>query len=225
MILFVNINLRKLKNCKMENEKASEEKKPMEFKIFDLYDASEIKIEDPGLKAVINIQPKLIVKSQGRNVVKHGQTKVNIIERLANRIAVAGHRGKKHKIIFGTSTGKFSRNMGIVLEALKIVEQKTKKNPVAVLIKAIENSAPRDEITVIEYGGARYPQAVDVSPIRRVNLALRNLVHGASDKAFGKKKTIIQALAEEIVLAFEGSGESLAIKKKNEAEKQADSAR
>jgi small subunit ribosomal protein S7 len=202
-----------------------EDKKPMEFKIFDMYDVSEIKIEDPGLRAVINLQPKLILKSQGRNVVKHGQTKVNIVERLMNRLGVAGHRGKKHKIIMGRSTGKYSKNMGIILEALKIVEEKTKKNPIAVLVKAIENSAPRDEITVIEYGGARYPQAVDVSPIRRVNLALRNLVHGAGDRAFGKKKTIVQGLSEEIILAFEGNGESLAIKKRNEAEKQADSAR
>ena len=208
----------------MEQE-TNEEKKPMEFKIFDLYDVSEIRVEDPGLKAVINVSPKLIVKSQGRNVVKHGQTKVNIVERLANRLAVAGHRGKKHRIILGTSTGKFTRNIGIILDALKMVEARTKKNPVAVLVKAIENSAPRDEITVIEYGGARYPQAVDVSPIRRVNLALRNIVHGASDRAFGKKKTITEGLADEIVGAFEGSGESLAIKKKNEAEKQADSAR
>ena len=204
---------------------ASEDKKPMEFKIFDLYDESEIKIEDPGLRNVINLSPKLIVKSQGRNVVKGGQAKVNIVERLMNRLAVAGHRGKKHKIILGRSTGKYTRNMMIIFNALKIVEEKTKKNPIAVLVKAIENAAPRDEITVIEYGGARYPQAVDVAPIRRVNLALKNLIHGASDKAFGKKKNITQALAEEIVLAFEGNFESLAMKKKNEAEKQADSAR
>src|SRR3989337_8590 len=155
-----------------------EERKPMTFKIFDLYDLSEIKIEDPGLRDVINLSPKLVLKSQGRNVVKHGQTKVNIIERLMNRLAVAGHRGKKHKIIFGSGTGKYARNMKIILDAFKIVEEKTKKNPVAVFVKAIENAAPRDEITVIEYGGARYPQAVDVSPIRRVNLALKNLIHG-----------------------------------------------
>ena len=201
------------------------EKKPMEFKIFDLYDVSEIKIEDPGLRNVINTQPKLLVKSQGRNVVKHGQTKVNIVERLMNRLAVAGHRGKKHKIILGSSTGKYAKNMGIVLNALKAVEEKLKKNPIAVLVKAVENAAPRDEITVIEYGGARYPQAVDVAPIRRVNLAIKHIIHGASDKAFGKKKTITQALAEEIVLAYENNGDSFAIRKRNESEKQADSAR
>jgi len=195
------------------------------FKIFDLYDMSEIRIGDPGLKSVINLEPKLILKSQGVHSEKFGKTKVNIVERLMNRLAVAGHRGKKHKIIFGRSTGKYTRNMKIILEVFKAIEEKTKQNPVAVLVKAVENAAPRDEITVIEYGGARYPQAVDVSPLRRVNLALKHLVHGASDKAFNKKKTIVQGLTEEIILAYEGNQESFALKKKNESEKQADSAR
>lgn len=197
----------------------------MNFKVFDLYDVSEIKVEDPGLKPVINLEPKLILKSYGRNFQKFGQTKVNIMERLMNRIAVAGHRGKKHKVILGRATGKYSQNMNIVLRAFKIIEKKTQKNPIEVLVRAIENSAPRDEVTIIEYGGARYPQAVDVSPLRRVNLALKHLVHGASDKAFNKKKNIAQGLADEIIMASEKNGESYAMRKKNEAEKQADSAR
>ncbi len=195
------------------------------FKIFDLYDISGIEVNDFGLKLVINLQPKLILKSHGKNANKFGQTKVNIVERLMNRIAVAGHRGKKHRIIKGLSTGKYSKNMMIVLDTLKLIEKRTGKNPVEVLVRAIENSAPRDEITVIEYGGARYPQAVDVSPLRRVNLALRWIVHGASDRAFNKKKTLREGLAEEIMLASENNGESFAIRKKNESEKQADSAR
>lgn len=105
--------------------------------------------------------------------------------------------------------------MKIVLDAFKIIEKKTGQNPVQVLVNAIEKSSPRDEITVIEYGGARYPQAVDVSPLRRVNLTLRWIVHGASDRAFKKKKAIRQGLAEEIMLAAEASGESLVFKKKN----------
>ena len=195
------------------------------FKIFDLYDLSEIKVVEPGLKNAINLEPKLILKSAGRNVVKFGQAKVNIVERLMNRVATSGHRGKKHKIMFGTSTGKYSKNMKIVLEAFRMIEKKTGKNPVAVLVTAIENVAPRDEVTVIEYGGARYPQAIDVSPLRRVNLSLRWLVQGASDKAFNKKKTISQSLADEIILASEKNGESFAMRKKKESEAQADSAR
>ncbi|MCX6747245.1 MAG: 30S ribosomal protein S7 [Candidatus Pacearchaeota archaeon] len=195
------------------------------FKIFDLYETEGIEIKDIGIRPIINLQPKLILKSHGRNVQRFGQIKVNIVERLMNRLAVAGHRGKKHKIIKGNATGKYAKNMNTILRAFKLIEQKTGKNPVEVLVKAVENSSPRDEITAIEYGGARYPQAVDVSPLRRVNLALRWIVHGASDKAFGKKKTISEALAEEIMLASENNGESFAARKKNESEKQADSAR
>jgi small subunit ribosomal protein S7 len=197
----------------------------LNFKVFDLYDLSEINVEDPGLKSSINLQPKLILKSHGRNVQKMGQIKVNIIERLMNRLAVAGHRGKKHRIILGHVTGKYSKNMKIVLDAFNMIEQKKNKNPVQVLVDAIQNSAPKDEITVIEYGGARYPQAVDVSPLRRVNLALRWITQGASDRAFNKKKNITQGLAEEIILASENNGDSFAIRKRNESEKQADSAR
>jgi len=195
------------------------------FKVFDKYDLSGIEIKDLGLKSVINLKPKLILKSQGRNVVKLGQTKVNVIERLMNKLAVGGHRGKKHKIEKGNATGKYTKNMGIILDALDIIEKKTGKNPVQVLVTAIENIAPRDEITVIEYGGARYPQAIDVSPLRRVNLSLKYLIHGAGDKAFNKKKTITQSIAEEIMMAADKNGESFAIRKKKESESQADSAR
>jgi small subunit ribosomal protein S7 len=196
-----------------------------DFKIFDLYDTSGIEIKDPGLKRVINLQPRLLIQSHGRNVQKFGAVKINVVERLMNRIAVSGHRGKKHKLQKGNATGKSAKNMMIVLEAFKMIEKKTQKNPVEVLVRAIENASPRDEITVIEYGGARYPQAVDVSPIRRINLALRWMMQGASDKSFNKKKTLAEALAEEIVYASENNNESFAAKKKNEAEKQADSAR
>ncbi|MFA6974293.1 MAG: 30S ribosomal protein S7 [Parcubacteria group bacterium] len=203
----------------------TEQENIQNFKIFDLYDLSEVSVVDPGLKDVINLQPKLVLKSYGRNVQKMGQLKVNIVERLMNKLAVAGHRGKKHKIILGRGTGKYTRNMNIILDAFEIIKNKTGKNPVQVFVKALENSAPRDEITVIEYGGARYPQAVDVSPLRRINLALKHIIHGASDKAFNKKKNIVQALSEEIMFAAEGNQESFAVKKRNEAEKQADSAR
>ncbi|MEK6880312.1 MAG: 30S ribosomal protein S7, partial [Nanoarchaeota archaeon] len=149
------------------------EKTVFNFKIFDKYDILEIEIKDPALKRVINLTPKLILKSHGRNVGKFEKSKVNIIERLANKIAVAGHRGKKHKIQLGRVTGKYNKNIKIVLDAFEILEKQTGQNPVQVFIKALENAAPNDEITVIEYGGARYPQAVDVSPTRRVNVALK----------------------------------------------------
>jgi len=195
------------------------------MKIFNLYSTQDVKVEDPALKSVINLDERLVLRTTGRMKEKFERNKINIIEKLANLIAVPAHRGKKHKIITGHASGKYTKNMKIVLEALRIIQEKTKENPIQVFVKAIENAAPRDEITVIEYGGARYPQAVDVSPSRRLNIAMRNMVHGAYDKSFNKKTKIQDALANEIILASERNMESFAMGKKNESEKQADSAR
>lgn len=195
------------------------------MKIFGLFSGEGIEVKDPGLKRVVNLQPKLLLKSHGRIKYDPARAKVNVIERLINLLQVPGSRGKKHKIITAWITGKHSKCTKIVIEAFKIVEKKTGQNPIVVFVKAVENSAPRDEVTAIEYGGARYPQAVDVSPRRRLNLALRFLVHGAYDKAFNKKATIVEALAKEIILASESSSESFAVSKRKDLEKQADSAR
>ena len=197
----------------------------MNFKVLDLYDMEEVSVSDSALVPYLNLDGKLVIKSQGRNFGKFSKAKVHVLERLATRIAVPGHIGKKHKRITSWASGNFSGNMKIVLKALEIVEKKKKENPVQVLVRALENCSPRDEITTIEYGGARYPQAVDVSPLRRVNLAIRWLVQGSYQKCFGKKKKMSQSLADEIILAAEGNQEGYAMQKKNEAEKQADAAR
>ena len=197
----------------------------VEMKIFGLFDASEVRVEDPGLKKVVNLHPKLLLKSHGRIKWDPTRAKVNVVERLINLLQVPGSRGKKHRIITGWITGKHTRCTKIVIDAFKIIEKKTGENPLKIFVKAIENAAPRDEVTSIEYGGAKYPQAVDVSPRRRLNLVLRYFVNGAYDKAFNKKATIVESLAKEIMLAAENSNESYAISKKNDAEKQADAAR
>lgn len=206
-------------------EELEAKKSQNQFKLFDLYDVSDVKVEDPGMRRYINLDPKLVVKSYGRMREKFSKGKVNLIEVFANLIAVPGHRGKKHKIQTCWKTGKYSQNMKIVLKCLKIIEEKTKQNPIQVLVKAIENAAPRDGITVIEYGGARYPQAVDISPLRRVTTTLRIIVHGSYDKSFNKKAKIEQTLASEIIKAYNKEADSYAITKKNDSERQADSAR
>ncbi|MEK6850801.1 MAG: 30S ribosomal protein S7 [Nanoarchaeota archaeon] len=195
------------------------------FKVFDKYDVSAITIKDPALRPFINLSQRLILKSQGRRKDKLAMTRVNVIERLANRLQVPGHSGKKHRIITSWSSGKYSRNMKTILQVLDIVEKKTGKNPVQVLIEAIENGSPRDEITVIESAGARYPQAVDCSPMRRVNLAIRWMVQGSYQRCFGKKTKMAESLANEIINAAKGTMDSYACSKRNESEKQADSAR
>ena len=106
-----------------------------------------------------------------------------------------------------------------------VFEKKLKMNPVEVLVKAIENAAPREEIITIEYGGARYPKAVECAPQRRVDIVLRLLVQGAYQKAFNTKKSAEECLSSEIINAYQMKAESVAISKKNEVERQADASR
>lgn len=200
-------------------------KNVFQFKIFNIYDISNIKINDPGLKRYINLNPKLVIKSYGRIREKFSRAKINLLELFANLVAVPGHRGKKHKIQTSWKTGKYSQNMKIVLDCLKIIENRLKQNPIQILVTAIENVAPKDGITIIEYGGARYPQAADISPSKRVSMALRAIVHGSYDKSFNKKTKIEEALANEIIKAYYKENDSYAIQKKKESEKAADSAR
>ena len=196
-----------------------------QMKVFGLYDSTEVRVEDPGLKKVVNLNSKLNLKSHGRIKYDPTRSKVNVVERLINLLQVPGSRGKKHRIITSWITGKQARCTKIVMDAFVIIEKKTGENPLKVLVRAIENGSPMDEVTSIEYGGAKYPQAVDVSPRRRLNLVLRYIINGAYDKAFNKKATIVESLAKEIMSAAEKSGDSHAISKKNDAEKQADAAR
>jgi len=195
------------------------------MKIFNLYESDDVLVEDPGLKRVINLRGKIVLKSHGKIRGKFANTKINVVERLANLLNVSGHRGKKHTIMTKKAAGKYCSNMKIVLDAFEIIQKKTNENPVQVLVKAIETASPREEITTIEYGGAKYPQAVDCSPSRRIGLTLRLIVHGAYDKSFGSKTKIEESLANEIIFASKGASESLAVAKKNEMEKQANSAR
>ena len=194
--------------------------------LFNRWSVEGIKIEDPGLKNYINLNPVFVPKTGGRNVgVRFHKNKYNIVERLINHLMVPGHRGKKHKISSGRCTGKGLKNYNIVIKAFEIVEEKVGKNPIEVFVKAIENGAPREEITTIEYGGARYPQSVDCAPQRRVDITLRMFVQGAYAKSFNAKKKFYECLAEEIISAYNMEGKSTAISKKLELERQSDSAR
>jgi len=198
----------------------------MEFKLFNLWDTSGIKIEDPGLKDYINLTRILVPKTGGRNVkIRFHRNKYNIVERLINKVMIPGHRGKKHFMTSGRCTGKGVHAYKLVKEVLELIEERTKKNPVEIFVKAIENAAPREEITTIEYGGARYPQSVDCSPQRRVDIVLRFMIQGAYAKSFNKKIKIKESLADEIMNAYQGNNKSNAISKKLELERQADGAR
>jgi small subunit ribosomal protein S7 len=196
------------------------------IKAFNRWDTEGIKIDDPGLQDYISIAPKLVPKTGARYAGnKFHKSKTFIVERLINKIMVPGHKSKKHFKTSSHITGKSANAYKIVEKTLEIIEQKTKENPIKVLVKAVENAAPREEIITIEYGGARYPKACECAPQRRVDVALRMMTQGAYHKSFNSKKAIEQTLADEIINAYNVSSNSAAISKKNELERQADASR
>lgn len=197
-----------------------------EIKLFGKWSCSGISVVDPGLKSYISLKQLLVPETGARDASERFyKSKRNIVERLIGKLMVPGHKSKKHKLSSGHVTGKKQQAMKIVEDAFDIIEKRTKKNPVEVFVKALENAAQRDEITSIEYGGARYPQAVDCAPQRRIDQAIKYMVQGSYAKSFNTKKKIEECLADEITRAFEVSQESNAISKKLESERQADSAR
>lgn len=196
------------------------------MKVFNRWDTEGIAIQDPGLVNYISLEPRIVPKTGARYAgQRFHKSKTLIVERLINKVMVSGHKGKKHFISSGHNAGKKNKAYKTVLKAFEIIEQKLKKNPVEVFAYAVELAAPREEIVAIEYGGARYPKAVEVAPQRRVDLVLRYMVQGAYAKAFNKKASIEATLADEIIEAYKGSPKSTAIAKKRDTERQAASSK
>ena len=195
------------------------------FKIFGLWDPTEVEVRDPSLKAYINLRPVLVPHTMGRHFRQFGKAEVPIVERLINKMMVTGHEGKKHKRTSGRNTGKKILAANIVKEALMIVEKRTKKNPIQVLVDALINAGPREETTRLKYGGIAYHQSVDVAPQRRLDLALRFIAIGAARQAFKSKKSVAEALADEIIAAANYDLKCYSISKKEEIERIAKAAR
>jgi small subunit ribosomal protein S7 len=135
------------------------------------------------------------------------------------------HFGKKYAKNTGRMGGKKGRMIKTVKTALDLIYHETGKNPVELLIRAIENAAPNEDTTRIVYGGVVYHVSVDVAPLRRIDLALRFIAEGVRESTYSNPKTIEEALAKEIILASNNSMESHSVKKKNEQERIAMSSR
>jgi small subunit ribosomal protein S7 len=191
--------------------------------LFNKWSSNDIEIQDSGLKNVIALDPAIIPISFGRH--EHQRLKkaeVHIIERLVNKLM---HFGKKYAKNTGRMGGKKGRMIKTVKTALELIYYETGKNPMELLIRAIENAAPNEDTTRIVYGGVVYHVSVDVAPLRRVDLALRFIAEGVRETTYSNPKTIEEALAREIVLASNNSMESHSVKKKNEQERIAMSSR
>ena len=191
--------------------------------LFRKWDTTEIEIKDIGLKTAISLKQTIIPLDFGRSALKrYNKGQVNIVERLANKLM---HFGKKYAKNTGRQGGKKHHSLNIVKTAFEIIHLKTGKNPVEVLVRAVENSAPNEDTTRIVYGGTVYHVSVDVAPLRRVDLALRFIADAIKEATFSNPKAIEEYIAEHLILAANNDPLAPSIKKKNELERVAQASR
>ncbi|RMF90368.1 MAG: 30S ribosomal protein S7 [Methanobacteriota archaeon] len=198
----------------------------MELKVFGRWDTKDVVVHDPGLKRYISLRDVAVPHGGARNANKQfSQAEIHLVERLMNKLMVTGHEGKTHRRTSGRNTGKKMLAYRIVKEAFEIIEKRTKRNPIQVLVEAVSYASPREETTMLKYGGVSYHQSVDVAPKRRLDVALRFIAAGAAKSAFKKKKSLAQALAEEIISASKQDNKCYSISRKEEIERIAKAAR
>jgi len=186
-----------------------------EVKLFGKWGFDGIEVEDPGLKRYVSLAPVHVPHSMGRHEHRRfRKAEVNIVERLLNDLMRPG-----------VSAGKKARATNLLRNTFEIIHLQTKQNPLKILIQAIENSSPCEDTTRIGYGGVVYHMAVDISPQRRLDLALRFLSEGARKAAFGTPRPLEECLAEELALAARNDTKSNAIRKRHEMERIAQSSR
>lgn len=131
-----------------------------------------------------------------------------IVERLVNALMMKGR-----------NSGKKLQAVRIVRHTFELIHLITGKNPVQVFVTATENGGPREDSTRIGSAGVVRRQAVDVSPLRRVNQAISLMTNGSRLQAFRNLKSIAECLADEIINASQENPNSIAIKKKDEIER------
>ena len=188
---------------------------PQEIMLFQKWSFKDITVKDIGLQRYLNLTPMVAPHSMGRHEhQRFRKAKVNIVERLINGLM----RG-------GKNAGKKAKATNFVKEAFEIINVKTGKNPIEVLVQAVENCAPCEDTTRVSYGGVVYHLSVDVAPQRRIDLAIRHITAGAKASSVNTPKSIQEILADELMLAAVKDIKSAAVAKRNEIERVAQSSR
>jgi small subunit ribosomal protein S7 len=204
---------KKPKKSRKKGEKGEEGPFPEDL-MFGKYNSRDIVVEDPSLKAFINLDPALVPHSSSRHANKpFHKHKISIVERLINNLM----RTENY-------TGKKAKSYKAVLDAFILIEKRTKENPIQVLVRAIENSAPREEVTRLKFGGISVPKAVDTAPARRLDIALRNISIGTVKATHKNRKSVAECLASELIAASKGDIQSFGVSKRDELERVAKSA-
>jgi small subunit ribosomal protein S7 len=197
------------------SEEEAAPKTSTEIKLFGEWSYDGIEVRDIGLKRYLKLKPIYLPHSGGRHEARRfRKSEMNIVERLINDLMKPGSSG-----------GDKSRITNAVRTAFKIISLKSGRNPIEVLIRAVENSAPNEDTTRIGYGGVVYRLAVDISPQRRIDLALRYLVRGIKEQTFGNRRTLEEIVADQLIGAANNDGNNFAVRRKREVERVALSSR
>ncbi len=203
-------------------------KSKSEIKLFNKWSFENIELNDFTLEKYINLKTIIIPHSAGRHEHRRfwKSSRVSIIERFTNRLLSPGFIGsriKGHKSSY--NSGKKNKLIKGLKDAFTLIELRTGQNPVQVLVDAIVNTAPREETTKIARGGISYASAVDIAPQRRVDLAIKYLVQAIGARSHGNERMFEENVAQELILAAQNNQESRAVKRKDEIERIAVSAR
>jgi small subunit ribosomal protein S7 len=116
--------------------------------------------------------------------------------------------------------GKKSVARRVMYDALALVEERSKRNPIEVFEQALRNVTPMIEVKPRRVGGSTYQVPVEVEPYRRGSLAMRWLL--AAARARGGKG-MAEKLASELMDAAQGQG--AAVKKKDDTHRMAEANR
>lgn len=189
-----------------------------EVKLYGTYDYN-VKIEDITQTELVAINNKkanvYIPHTSGRYQVKRfRKATCPILERLTNAMMRKGR-----------NSGKKNLAMQIVKQTMDIIALVTGKNPLETLLKAISIGGPREDTARTGSGGNAKKSSVDVSPMRRVNLAIYLMTSGARKAAFRNVRNVAECLADEIIATATNSPNSFSIRKKDEIERNAKSNR
>ena len=198
----------------------------MSVLLFNRWAFEGIEVKDPGLKKYVNLQPIILPKTSGKyGPVSIHKVKMNVVERFINKLFVPGHKGKKHKLTSGHIVGNYQGIFKAVKESFDIIEKRMKKNPVQVLVNAIENGALYEEVMGYRLGGIIARKAVVVSPQRRLDISLRLIAQDIFSKSFKSRKTLAQVIAENLIEIAGNDQRSNVIRERNRIEKEAEGAR
>ena len=115
------------------------------------------------------------------------------------------------------SDGKKRTAEKIIYDALEIMAQKNKADPLSMMEKALQNVSPSVEVKSRRVGGSNYQVPIEVNTRRRMSLAMRWILDAASKR---NEKTMKNKLAYELLDACEGKGS--AVKKREDVHKMAE---